>query len=254
AVESAMTLDYPEENLDRLQIQCALLLEPLRAELAARHQKLTSLRVSLVLDDRSEQHTEITPATPTLDAKQLIALLRLRMDTLPLSTGVVELALHATGVMASQHQLTLFHDAPRGSLDAVYQALTRVRAEFGDDAVCVARLQDRHLPEARYTWERLQHLPLPKPAGPAMAPLIRRVYTPPIELPPRGRREPDGWILARIADGPVEEIVGPQVIAGGWWAQDVSRAYYYARTQDGRWLWIYHDLKRRRWFLQGEVQ
>ena len=35
---------------------------------------------------------------------------------------------------------------------------------------------------------------------------------------------------------------------------DISRAYYYVRTRSGRWLWIYHDDKRRRWFLQGEVQ
>jgi len=34
----------------------------------------------------------------------------------------------------------------------------------------------------------------------------------------------------------------------------VVRKYYYVRTRSNRWLWIYHDGLRRRWFLQGEVQ
>jgi protein ImuB len=69
----------------------------------------------------------------------------------------------------------------------------------------------------------------------------------------RSRYEPDGWIIDD-ADGPIEEVIGPQVVSGGWWMREVQREYYYVRTRNGRWLWIYHDRRRRRWFLQGEVE
>ncbi|MDP7640334.1 MAG: DNA polymerase Y family protein, partial [Candidatus Hydrogenedentes bacterium] len=75
-----------------------------------------------------------------------------------------------------------------------------------------------------------------------------------VPLPPRARHEPDGWLIAGIADGPVEESIGPHIVSGGWWRKEIERAYYYVRTRKGRWLWIYYDQKRRRWFLQGEVQ
>lgn len=83
--------------------------------------------------------------------------------------------------------------------------------------------------------------------------MVRRYFHPPIPLPMRSKHEPDGWILD-FADGPVEEVLGPHVLHGGWWLREVRRDYYYARTRNGRWLWVYHDRRRRRWFLQGEVE
>ena len=68
------------------------------------------------------------------------------------------------------------------------------------------------------------------------------------------RRDPDGWLIAGVSEGPVEEVIGPHIVSGGWWIKEITRAYYYVRTRRGRWLWIYHDDKRRRWYLQGEVQ
>ena len=83
---------------------------------------------------------------------------------------------------------------------------------------------------------------------------MRRLFTPPIELPATNRDNPDGWLIAGLAEGPVEEVIGPQVLDGGWWTGEVSRSYHYVRTRSGRWLWIFHDHRRRRWYLHGEVQ
>lgn len=253
-VECTEELDYQEANLERLLVQIASMLEPLLLELAARHEKLKLLQLSFTLDDRNELHTSIAPAMPTHDANQILALVRLRLDSLPLSAGVTKLTLHTVGIAITQQQLHLFHDAPRGNLDAVYRAFAKVRTELGEDAVAVAQLHEGHLPEARYSWAPLQQLSLPKPAGHTAGPLVRRIYSPPIPLPARNRREPDGWLIAGTTHGPVEEVIGPYLVCGGWWVREVSRAYYYVRTQSGRWLWIFHDHRRRRWFLQGEVQ
>ena len=41
-------------------------------------------------------------------------------------------------------------------------ALQLRRAEFGDDAVVQAKLKDGHLPEARFAWEPLNRVKLPR--------------------------------------------------------------------------------------------
>ena len=84
--------------------------------------------------------------------------------------------------------------------------------------------------------------------------LVRRLYTPPIPIPARPRHEPDGWMLRGLEQGPVIRVLGPYLIAGGWWRRSVCREYHFAETQGGEILWVYYDRPRRRWFLQGRVE
>lgn len=253
-VESSALLDHPEDNVDRLLARLSEMLQPMLIALSRRHELLESFRFSFTLDDHSERQEEVAPATPTLDVRQVLDLCRLRLSSLSLASGVVEIRAHAAGVAAVQRQVDLFHDAASQNSEAADRALAKLRAEFGNDAVVYARLHEGHLPEARYGWELLQQVVPARPSTVVVRPLVRRVFTPPVELPARDRHEPDGWLIAGIAEGPVEEVIGPQLVSGGWWMREISRAYYFVRTRSGRWLWIYHDQKRRRWFIQGEVQ
>ena len=41
---------------------------------------------------------------------------------------------------------------------------------------------------------------------------------------------------------------------GGWWVREVQREYQFILTRRGELLWVYNDKRRRRWFLQGELQ
>jgi len=134
--------------------------------------------------------------------------------------------------------------------------VARLRAEFGEDVVVRARLREAHLPGARFAWEPLAHLPdrAPAPRHVVTPPLIRRVYDTPLALPPRPRQEPDGWLLRGIAEGRVERLLGPYVVAGAWWQREVRRDYYFAQTSRGELLWIYYDRVRRRYYLAGRVE
>lgn len=247
-------LDYPESDSGRLLAYLADLLRALLSELAEYHERLETFYWRFTLDNNDQQTGEISPAAPTCDANQILSLVRLNLEQIRLPSGVVEIWASATGKPITEHQVDLFQEAPRRNAEAAHRAFAQLRAELGNDAVMVARLGAGHLPEAQYRWERLSDLPCPRPGSPATMPLVRRIYRPAMPLPPRDRHEPDGWLIAGVTEGPVEEVVGPQLITGGWWRAEVARAYYYVRTRNGRWFWIYHDLKRRRWFLQGEVQ
>ena len=94
--------------------------------------------------------------------------------------------------------------------------------------------------------------------------LVRRLLTRPAVLPPRPRHEPDGWLLAGMIAGPVRRSVGPYVLSGAWWgtppgeesgtASGVHREYHFAETARGDLFWVFHDRRRRRWYLQGTVE
>ena len=60
------------------------------------------------------------------------------------------------------------------------------------------------------------------------------------------RRAPDGTALVALQ--------GPYTISGGWWAGSSHREYYFAETRLGDLLWLYHDRRRGRWYLQGRVE
>lgn len=247
-------LDYAETNAERLCVLVGPLLHSMLGDLSERRQALRNLRFRLTLDDKRELDENLLPASPTLDGKQLMDLVHLRLESLALSAGVVELKMHATGVPATERQLTLFRETPRRDLKAAERAFAKIRAEFGNKAVMQARLHEGHLPEAQYVWEAMKELPPAKPAEDLQRTLIRRLYSKRIPLPPRSRHEPDGWLIADMADGPAEETLGPYVVSGGWWTRETVRSYYYVRVKSGRWLWVYNDHKRQRWYLQGEVE
>ena len=276
--------DDPEADVSRLLFAVKRLLNRLLATIAARSEMLGALMLHLRLDRAGTENEQIRPAAPTLDAAQLLGLIRLRLESLALGAGVVELRVTARAVRTAAAQQGLFVERPPRDLAAANRALARVRAEFGDDVVVRARLVEAHLPEAQFTWEPLESAPRPAPAPrpatgdvawklitPAMASepaptprpaagdvarrtLVRRIYARPIPLPPRPRHEPDGWLLRGGETGHVEDLAGPYLVSGGWWRSAVHREYYFARMRGGDLLWIYYDRPRRRWCWQGRVE
>ncbi len=253
-------LDNGECDAARLLAQIEALLQPLLEQLA--HRGLTLIELALELGfENGRRHSEsLRPAAPTLEVRQLHELVALRLASLRLEDRVSEVALEAKGQPATMQQLDLFTPPPPRPIDAAERALARIRAEWGESAVVRADLRAGHLPEARFSWEPMTRL---RPAEPILiAPregdarwcLVRRLYQPPFELPARPRQEPDGWILRGLEEGPVVRLLGPYVIAGGWWRRAAHRDYHFAETQRGDILWVYYDRVRRRWFIQGRVE
>src|SRR5439155_634528 len=153
------------------------------------------------------------------------------------------------------YQLALFAQQPRRDLRAADEAIARLRAELGDDAVVRAVLRDGHLPEASFQWERLAHVVAANPEPRTVRPLVRRLLAKPQQLPPQARQvRDDGWLLSGLEHGAVVRIVGPYIISGGWWAHELHREYHYAELRRGDCLWVYYDRNRRRWFCPGAVE
>lgn len=259
APRRTLLFDHPEAEVARLLANFEVLLRSLVEQLDRNAEGVSRLRFTLELDRGPSIEESLEPAQPTRRIDTLLELIALRLEGCTLGSGVVELSLEVEGASGAVEQLGLFRESAPGEPSAVDllaadRALARIRAEFGDRSVVRVRLRDAHLPEARFIFEPFSAFAAPEPRGVLLRPLVRRIYESPISLGGRARQEPDGWIVGRLADGPVDEIVGPEVVSGGWWVRELTRFYHYVRMRNERWLWIYYDHRRRRWYGQGEVE
>ena len=259
--ERSVELPAPIINSERLLFFAKRLLDDLLSWLFDRGLALTLLKLKLDLDDRTIRHEHLRPASPTLDGPQLLGLVRLRLETLKLEAGVVEMSLSAECMRRHREQLSLLAEKPRRDPASRERAFARLRAEFGEGVVVRAQIMDAHLPAAQFRWVPFQtrtrpgrSTPLPQSRESSSLRLIRRLYRQPLALPHRMKHEPDGWMLRGLEFGPVRDFLGPYVLSGGWWIKTVQREYYFVRMQQGDVFWVFYDRVRRRWFLEGRVE
>jgi protein ImuB len=229
---------------------------------------LSAVVVRLSFDDGGPAATErLQPATPTLELEQILDLVRLRLCGVMAEraaaarerdrrthNGVTGVDVEAVGAPELAHQGELFAERSPRDLDAVARAFARLCAEFGGESVVKAVLRDGHLPEARFEWEGISSLDVPRARAVRHPPLVRRFYPKPVLFSPGLGRDADRQLVAHIDDGSVRETFGPYVVSGGWWSREVHREYYFVRTATGRSLWMYYDRRRQCWFIHGEVE
>lgn len=250
---SHIDLDFPLVALDGVIAYAEELLQPLCAQLERGGEAVAGLVLRIDLDDRSHVEESIRPAWASCDVDWLMRLVRMRLEGCVLRRGAVRIEVTLARHPRSMEQATLFLASKSRSTRAVARAFAALRAAFGEHAVERARLASAHLPERSFTWERCDALPDPKPRAVLLAPLVRCLYASPVLLPPRSRHEPDGWLLRGVTHGSVQKLAGPYCLSGGWWGSEVKREYYFAELSTGQIAWIYHDVPRRRWLLQGTV-
>ena len=232
--------DHSERDTNRLLFRIKRHLHRLLSTLEKEGEKLTRLTLILHLDDGDDPiHTEICPAEPSMEALLLLDLVRLRLETLPISKGITDVVITAHGEQTTTEQMSLFADHSRRDIDAANRALARLRAEFGAHTILRVTPRPGHLPESRFDLARLDELTLPESNAPTTetGPAVRRFFPAPIHL----RTRPDTPIRA-----------GPHTISGGWWVREVHRDYHLLTTDDQRLLWVFFDHRRQRWYLHGE--
>jgi len=174
APDERVLLDDPESDVERLLFSIKAAVDRLLGRLAARRRAVTALWLELTMQhfgrseperrDRFEKRSDcIRPAEPTLDPRPLLRLCHLRLEGSPPAAGVIELRVWADDLPATREQLALFAQRPRRDLGAAAEAIARLRAELGDDAVVRPVLRDAHLPEARFGWEPAHAIAIPRP-------------------------------------------------------------------------------------------
>ncbi|HEX5010730.1 MAG TPA: hypothetical protein VFY71_10030 [Planctomycetota bacterium] len=204
-------------------------------------------------DPRVPAAWELSLPTPEERAPLLAELLAGRIETAPPPRALAALRLQAQQVgRLAVHQNALFGEVARDETRR-QEALARLIAVLGPDALRRPRLVRDHRLEARWTAADEQVAPERRGAPGAPDHVVLRVLRPPEEIVPlvaggalvglrRGRRELQ---VARLS--------GPRRLCGGWWKEPWERDEYEIVTTDGALLRVGRDARARRWLLLAEA-
>lgn len=238
----SIEFDESESNTERLVFLIKRLLDEFVVAFARQTNAIVGISLEMKLQNRTTLTERVRPAAATLDVLQLLQLIYLRLNTLQLSAGIVTLRVTVDVCPATPDQRRFFLEHSR-DVDAANQALARVRAECGEQAVVRARICNAHSPAARFMWEPVAEVPIRSaPRVVASRPLVRRIYTHPSVL------------SKSVLETSAQRKLGPYVLSGGWWGGNVHRDYYFVHTHNGRVWWVYYDQRRACYFLQGQVE
>lgn len=249
---ASLLLDTPETDVQRLTFVTKGLLRKLLSKIAARHESLAGLEMTLQLDNGRRIVDFLQPAQPTLDERQLIDLIRLRLGHTSLESGVMEIQLDSKTVPATTRQLPLFVERSQRDLEAASRALARLRAELGPEAVVQIKVHSGHLPDACFSFRPVSHAVLPDPIRQKHPTLVRRIFIQPRPLKRCPIPRQDGGLESPVH--PYSHVHGPYIFSGGWWRRAMHRAYYFVQTKKGQILWVYFDGNKRWWFVHGTVE
>ena len=242
-------LPAPVDNAASLLFAARRLTTALAGWLAARQAGIQSCRLRLEHRDAPPTDVELRFAAITRDGARLERVLRERLERLALVAPVESLHLEVAQVEALPGASAALFDTAGGGAAGMAALVERLRARLGEAPVhglaCVAD----HRPECATQDVAQGREAAVEAAGPRPFWLLPK----PEPIAERGGRP---W-----RNGPLRLLAGPERIESGWWdagesglknAGDARRDYFVALTADGRWAWVFRELRAPGgWFLHG---
>lgn len=258
-------MDLPGGTTHRESIDAAArtLLGELCASLRARERGASRLSLTATRLGLPPGSIMLALSRPSRSERHLWKLLEPKLDRLHLGFGVERLelvALRSESIPHRQDRLGNGQDDGTNNADrAIGELLDTATARIGPDRVLGLELVDTHLPERAARLVNHADCARVSLRAVGVAP-----FRPSLLLdPPEPTR-----IVALTPDGPVMRLswrgesvealasIGPERIAPEWWrapglAPGVERDYFRVQDAAGRWLWLYSEGERARWFVHG---
>ncbi len=281
--DSRLELFMRADDSAALLTGAAVLLNRLTAWAMAHHGLVGGFELRLhhesrrrMLEDPASRTTvlQIGLGEPVSDTAHLHALLRERLQRLPLAASVIELGLHCHAITPGAPPNAELFPSAASVGEGWQRLLERFEARLG--AHNIQRLQPvaDHRPErataihhggdAAPSRARTSGLPLDltEPGGPAAAASDDPAHWPRLKRPvwllpqPLPLREQAGTPL--VAGQPLWLVAGPERIESGWWDGGyAARDYFIAQDHEGALLWVYRfrlapEVGQVGWYLQGK--
>ena len=234
-------LGYPVRNQDELGPALEQLLESLEDYLRQRQLQTRQLlwHFSGPGDYRESLEVRTTEArTPRQDWYRLT---RLRLERQPFRDEVELVQLRVSELETADPATgSLFRQAGRGG--SPEQLVDTLSNRLGSQAISSLRCRDAHLPEH----STAAVAPGTRHSAPPAATAQRPFW---LLSDPEPLRNDNGQLL--FWGSRLELLYGPERIEDGWWDKGTSRDYFVARNSQGQRFWIFHERRRREWFLHG---
>lgn len=229
---SYLELLYEIENLQWINKPLAKLLDRLETFLTLRNQVAYELQLNLHQRDKNDHQITFTSASGDYSAEQWARLCQLTLESLKIDAPVQGMTLAITrGGPLEANGRDMFN-GPHGQTTEL-ELIGLLQAKLGQDKVHKITLSQDPRPE-RATVLRDPSISVPNQTP---APLNRPSFLSSFPEPLQEK---------------VSIIQGPERFSTGWWdGGDITRDYFIARSQQGRWLWIFRN-QDKQWFLHGQ--
>jgi len=232
AFSSHLELLYEITNVQWLEKPLSRLLKQLEQFLKLRNQVAFELEMVLIQRDLTQNSIMFTSAQGEYRAAVWAKLCELTMESIQLSQPVTEMTLSVIR-SGESHQMAADIFCGMKGKQTPLELITLLQAKLGQAQVCKPSLSDDPRPE-----KRSQYI---SPSD-SSQPSSRATQLRPSFLLP----EPQP--LCEI----VSLVHGPERIVTGWWDNEmVTRDYFIAHSEQGRWLWIFRN-QDKQWFLHGQ--
>ena len=218
------------------------------------------LELSLAGAAQKPARISIGSLRPTLRRRHWLDLIRLQLERLPLSGGVVDFRVWAAATAPlCESQPDLFGDGEeRDSRRELSVLLDRLSSRLGRKAVLQPELRADHQPERALAFHPV--------IGAANSKPRRREVPTPRCRPMRVMRQPVRVAVTSVVpDGPpirlrwgnaerrIVHCDGPERIETGWWRESpIRRDYYRVDLEGGERHWLFRALDDGDWFLHGD--
>ena len=243
-------LPEPVDQLEAVLFALNELASRLQHALSARERAVLRLQLRLGLDDAPDFLLPVRMGQPRRSARDLMTVLRKRLEGLRLEGLVNEVAVEVLEdcPFLGRQQGLLDRSGAREPLEDL---LGRLADSLGEESLYSPRLQQRHRPElawcaAPFARRRRDPHRVQGPARPAL--LLRE------PLPIRAQMH-QGRIESLQIEGrwyTVTRHGAPERLRGDWWVRSpFERDYFDAQLADGRRAWVFRDLDGGMWWLQA---
>ena len=248
-------LEDPLENLEGLVFVLGSLFARLCEKMQKHGRAASSVSVTFELEISPPVERSQSFPVPICDAKTLLRLWMLNLESRPLGDAVtgIEVSAQTARQRSSQHNL---FQRSRLEPEKLELTLARVAAIVGPENVGSPEVLDTHRPDAykinRFRWV---DKPLPKANRSAIPLLAFRAFRPPIAArvyETAGRIDRIAAQMPRKVYGHVNRISGPWRISGEWWSGNVwIREEWDIALSDGNVYRIFQDMKTHAWYIEG---
>lgn len=243
----SIQFEYPVANSTQLEQPMEILLQNLSQYLTRRQRQCQKITWTLLDIYHNKQSLVIHTSENQHHGSLLLELSQIQLQAQQLAFEVDTLELQCrdtTPLQATTHSLRFQgHNNDKTQHDF---ALTtaKLKARLGDGALFKISYADSHLPEHSHHIVGINHQhneTLPATHRYALRPSW--LFHKPLAV--QLKQQQLYW------RGKLELLQGPERIEGNWWHEPSARDYFMAQRDDYLRLWVFYDLHKNTWFVQG---
>lgn len=255
-----LDLEWVEDNLDRLQFACKMLVDRLSMQLVRHGVACRALEICWRFEDQSHYERTLRLAEPTTRSEILLRHIRWHLDGLQIPQGITGIRLRADEIYpGGGQQLKLLSGIEARIPDVerrrcARDALGRLQARWGDEMVRQAELTSERRPEQSFLWRdaTLPELELDSADAVYHLHLPFLLHHPPWPIRVRHLRDGRKIVLLDGRRYVVDRQSGPWRLHDRAWTVDaVARDYYQFETEEGQAFLCFRSRGNTRWYLQG---